>query len=357
MEKINKFFECLLPTSICNLECEYCYIIQENRREMKSISFDYSVEHILNCLKKDRIGGTSYFSLCGTGETFLQKELIPLVHGLLKEGHYVNITTNGTVTPKIIELLNFDSSLLKHLLVSFSFHYLELKKKNKIDEFFNNVKRVKAAGCSILVQLNLYDGYIPYLDEIKKICLENVGAYPQIAATRKEENGDVINNVKLHTSLSVDEYIKIGESFNSPLFDFTMKNFNKKRNEFCYAGEWSFNLNLKNGVLKSCYHSGKIQNIFENANKPIKYEAVGCNCKSLYCINSSHFISLGVIPNYQCLSYAELRDRPEANWFNDDMKSILSQKLYENNKELTIFQKNRINLKSKTKNIIKGIIK
>ena len=31
MDKIKRFFECLIPVTICNLKCEYCYIIQEER--------------------------------------------------------------------------------------------------------------------------------------------------------------------------------------------------------------------------------------------------------------------------------------------------------------------------------------
>lgn len=45
----------------------------------------------------------------------------------------------------------------------------------------------------------------------------------------------------------------MGDKFNSPLFDFTMKNFNKKQKKFCYAGSWAFILNLQTGILKRCY--------------------------------------------------------------------------------------------------------
>ena len=93
MAKIKRFFECLLPVSVCNIECSYCYIVQENRRAMKTDNLLYPVDHIVRSLKKERLGGTCYFSLCGVGETMAQPELIPLVNGLLQEGHFVNITT------------------------------------------------------------------------------------------------------------------------------------------------------------------------------------------------------------------------------------------------------------------------
>lgn len=341
---INKFFECLLPTTICNLECEYCYIIQEDRRGMKNIDLDYTVEHILKCLRKERLGGECFFSLCGTGETFLQKELIPLVDGLLEEGHYVNITTNGTITNKIKELIEVIGPKSNRLVFSFSLHYLDLKKRNLINAFFDNVNYVKKNGCSFLIQMNLYDGYLPCIEEIKRLCKEKTGAYPQVAATRLETKGNVENNIKLHTALSDAEYLAIGNGFNSPLFEFTMKNFNVKRKEFCYAGEWSFNLNMKNGVLKDCYHSGKIQDIFSDPNAPIKCCAVGNNCCSRYCINSSHFMSLGVIPSLKTPSYTELRNRVEAGWYNKAMLDVLNTQFKDVNKQYSLLQKIYSNL-------------
>ena len=167
------------------------------------------------------------------------------------------------------------TEILERLQVAFSFHFLELKRLNKMNIFFENVNKVKSAGCSILVQLNLCDEYIPYIDEIKEICLEKVGAYPQIAATREE---DINSKVKLMTSYSKEEYEKYGNMFDSNLFKFTMENFNVKRNEFCHAGQWTFSLNLATGVLRRCYNSIFSQNIFENSDEPIRFYAVGKAC-------------------------------------------------------------------------------
>ena len=285
------------------------------------------------------MGGKLYISLTGYGETFLQKELVPLVHGLLKLGHVINITTNGTVSNRIDELLDFDKNLLKHLHIAFSFHYLELKQRKLLDIFFNNVQKVKNSGASFLVQMNLYDGYIPYLEEIKTICLERVGALPQLAATRLEGS-----TTSLHTALTFAEYKKIGDTFNSPLFDFTMRNFNVKRKEFCYAGKWSFNLKMKTGDLYACYGMGRVQNIFKNINEKIVFEPVGKHCKANFCFNSSHFLSLGVIPEFNAPTYAELRNRNEAGWYNEDAKQFLGRKFAETQPLLSPMQKLFINI-------------
>ena len=349
MDRIAHFFECLLPISICNLECEYCYLIQQNRRRMKNAKFDYSIEHMVKALSKDRLGGACYFSLCGAGETCLQEGLIELVLGLLKEGHYINITTNGTISSALHNFTLFDDKLRDKIQVAFSLHYLELKKRNMLDLFFENVNKVKNAGISIVVQMNLYDGYIEYLDEIKTICLKEVGALPQIALTRMEEN----HKFHIMSNMSEKEYYAVGKKFKSPLFDVTVKNFNVKRREFCYAGDWSATINLKNGIMDACYGAGYTQNIFEKIDNPIKFEAIGHGCPNKYCVNSSHFMSLGVIPRANIPSYVDLRDRKEAHWYNANMKEFLSQKFIDSKSEYGMVKKLQVDCKNRIRKINK----
>ena len=337
MEKIHKFFECLIPETVCNLKCGYCYVVQREQNTMKVPELDYSPEIIGRALTKERLGGTCYFSICGQGETFVPDYLIDIVYQLLKNGHYVNVTTNGTLTKKMKKLQTIPEELRSRLQIAFSFHYLELIRLHLLDTFFNNINFVKGLGCSFLVQVNLYDEYVPVLDEIKKVCLENVGAYPQLVATRREES--LSKKIELMTQMSQHEYIKIGKDFKSPLFDFTMKNFNVKRKEFCYAGSWTYTLNLKTGILKRCYASTIHQNIFKDIDKPIMDLAVGNCCGSLYCLNSSHFMSLGVIPEVETPTYVELRNREEAGWYNHDMEHFLNGKLIDNNEEYSRLRK------------------
>lgn len=342
--KIKKFIECLVPVTACNLKCHYCYIIQQERRTNLIPEFKYPPEHVANSLSKKRMGGTCFFSICGAGETLLSKEVIIIAHKLLKEGHFVNITTNGTITQRIEELINFPENLLSRLLVSFSFHYIELKNKDLLNIFFENIKLVKKAGCSILVQCNFNDEYIPYINEIKDLCLKNVGALPQLALTRDVSD----KKIKLFSKYSQAEYFKLGKSFNSPLFEYTNKNFMKKQKKFCYAGKWTFCLNLATGEALQCYAGKPIQNWFENPKEPIKIKPIGCNCNDAYCINSSHFMSLGCIPELKTLSYGQLRDRvceDGSHWIGDNMQAFLNSKLYENNKVYNNLEKFILNIK------------
>ena len=337
MEKIKRFVECLIPVTLCNLKCSYCYVIQRDNRKNKMAELKYSPEQIGEAMKRERWGGTCYFSICGAGETTIQKDIESIIYNILKNGHYVNITTNGTLKNRLQKIIDVNKEFIDHLHFSFSFHYLELKRLNMIDLFFENVNMVKKAGASILVQINLCDEYIPYLDEIKESCIKNVGAMPQVAATRKEKEN--LRKVDLMTDMSEDEYIKYGKSFNSPLFDFTMKNFNKKRKEFCYAGDWTGTLNLATGRLKRCYNSSISQNVFENPKEKINFLAIGNCCSSPFCMNSSHFMTLGVIPKIETPTYAELRNRKEASWYTENMEKFLSGKLKDNNKEYGFVKK------------------
>ena len=329
VEKIRRFFECLIPVTACNLKCSYCYVIQRDRRKMKMADLKYTPEQMGEALTKERLGGICYFSICGAGETTMQPEIADIVYHIMKHGHYVNITTNGTVTKKIDEILERGKDFTDRLHFAFSFHYLELVRLNLMDRFFDNVKKVREAGCSFLVQINLCDDYLPHLDEIKRLCIEHTGAMPQVAATRKEETG--LRKIELLTELTEEEYIKAGKTFDSPLFDFTMKNFNVPRKEFCYAGDWSGNLDLSTGILRRCYCSYLRQDIFKNPKEPIRFLAIGNMCGSAFCMNSSHFMSLGVIPEVETPTYAELRNRKEAGWYTPQMEEALSGKLEEAN--------------------------
>ncbi|MDO5559250.1 MAG: radical SAM protein [Oscillospiraceae bacterium] len=334
MAQIKKFFECLIPVSVCNLECDYCYIIQRHGNMQKVPQLKYSPEHIGQSLTQKRLGGVCYFSLCGAGETFVPDYLTDIVFQLLKNGHYVNVTTNGTLTKKIQKLGTLPPEYCSRLHISFSLHFLELKKRSLLDTFFANIEFVRSLGCSVLVQLNVYDGYLEHLEEIRNLCISRTGAPPQLVATRKETS--LNSRIDLMTSLSHDDYLNSGSSFDSPLFDYTVHNINKRQRGFCYAGDWSYVLNMQTGIMKRCYASCLYQNIFSDPDKPLMSLAVGRHCASLYCLNASHFLTLGTIADDASPSYAQLRNRPEASWYSDDMDSFLNTKLCEQNKQYSL---------------------
>lgn len=135
-DKIKRFIECIVPVTACNLRCHYCYVIQNDYRTNKIPKFEYSPEYIAKALSKKRLGGTCLFNICGAGETLLPEEVVKVAYQLLNAGHYVNITTNGTITERFEEISSFPKEFCERLTFSFSFHYLELRDRNLLDVFF-----------------------------------------------------------------------------------------------------------------------------------------------------------------------------------------------------------------------------
>jgi len=333
---MRRFIECLTTNTNCNLKCGYCYLIQQSRRTNKNAVFNYSPEYIGKSLSKHRLGGESLISITASGETLIPKELPYIAKEILKQGHFLNITTNGTLSQQIDNLLAITDGYHSHIHISFSFHYVELRQKNLIDVFFNNIQKVWKSGCSILLQINLVDEYIPFWEEIKQLSLKYVGALPQVALTRREEN----ENFTIFSSKSIDDYIKIGKEMNSPLFDFTCRNFNEKRKEYCHAGLWSGVLNMETGELRGCYNQGFCYNIYKSIEEPIPFTPIGKKCELKYCVNSSHFMSQGIIPSLLPLpSYGELRNREEAHWYHQEMKNFLYTQFQDVNPPYSKFNK------------------
>lgn len=357
MDKIVKFFECLVPITVCNLKCEYCYVIQRENRTMKPATFKYTPEQIGEAFNQKRLGGICYVSICGAGETLIQEEVVDIVYNILKQGHYVNITNNGTMTKNIKKLMSFPKEYLSRIHFSFSLHYNELVRLNLLDTFFDNVNLVKKCGSSFIVQLNLCDSYIDRKEDIKQVCMDKIGAYPQIAVTRDEECYD---DMKFFTKYSNEEYINFGKEFSSKMFDFGVENIKRKQTQFCYAGKWSYVLNLSDGKLKRCYADWETFDFIENPNAPLPEKPIGIHCSSPYCINSIHFLALGVVPQYKCESYAEIRDREcvdGTHFLNERMNDVLNQKLYDNNKVISPLGRFVYEYKKRFSNLLHKILK
>ena len=60
MDKIKYFFECLIPITVCNMKCHYCYVSQRHNRTMEMPKLPYTPERISNSLSVRRLGGGIY---------------------------------------------------------------------------------------------------------------------------------------------------------------------------------------------------------------------------------------------------------------------------------------------------------
>ncbi len=349
MDKIKRYVECYIDTETCNFRCHYCYIALTNKFNKKLVKFTHTPEEMRKALSKERLGGVCLFNLCAGGETLLSSDVVPVIKALLEEGHYVMVVTNGSMTNRLKEISNFDKNLLERLIFKFSFHYLELKRLNMMDKFFENIKMMRDAGCSFTLEITPNDEIIPEIDNIIKISEEKLGAkcHCTIARDDRKKNIDVLSKYDF------DEYKKIWSKLDSNLFDFKKEIFYKKRKEFCYAGDWSIYVNLSNGDVKQCYAGRIIDNIYEDINRPIKFEAIGSNCPQPHCYNGHAFLALGDIPELETPTYASLRNRvcsDGSEWLNPKMKAFMSQKLYDNNDVYDDKRKKNVNRTYKIKN-------
>lgn len=342
MPKMKRFIDCYVPVTYCNLKCQYCYIKQNDKFQNKIPGFKYDSSYVGKALSADRLGGICHINICGGGETLIPAIIPDIIKSILEQGHYVFVVTNGTLSNRFDEIIKMDKKLLIRLGFKFSYHYDELMNKNMLSIFFNNIKKVRDAGCSITVELTPHDEIVPKIHEIQKLCYQYTGAVCHVTVARK----DNYPTKPILSSLSREDYKSTWDKFKSKLFDFKLSTFNVKRNEFCYAGKWSLYLDLGTGIAKQCYNSCFEQNVFDNLSEPIKFRPIGYNCKEAHCYNSHAFLTLGLIPELKTPFYAQLRNRKckdGSEWLNPEMKAFLSNKLYNSNRKYTVLEKKIIN--------------
>ena len=344
MDTLKRYVDVYVPVEACSLRCHYCYITTHRLFSAKLPRFKYDPSHVRMALSQRRMGGICFFSFCGGGETLLPPEMPKYFLELLKEGHYVGVVTNGTVDRAINEIASFPNDLVKRMFFKFSYHHLELHKRNLRDRFFENVRRIKNAGAAITVEITPDDKLIPYIDDIKNICKKEVGAWPHVSVARDEREMSVL---PILTDLSREEYIKTWSCFDSELFRFKMSVFGKRQPFFCHAGDWTFNLDLGTGAMRQCYLSLFEQNIFEDVNKPINFKAIGHNCLEPHCHNAHVFLGYGDMPEINDTTYAKERNRTctdGSEWLNDEFKNIMGQRLCDNHPQYNWMKKLIIDL-------------
>ena len=344
MDKLTKFIDVYVPVEACSLRCDYCYITHHRLFASRLPKFQYDANTFRRALSKKRLGGTCLFNFCGGGETLLAPEMPQYIKALLEEGHYVMVVTNATVSRAFDEMAHWDKDLIERLFFKFSYHYVELNKRNLFDRFFGNIRKMRDAGASFTLELTPYDDLIPYIDDIKTRALAEIGAWPHVTVARDER---VMSEKPILTSLSREDYYKTWSVFDSALFNFKFSIFGEKRKEFCYAGDWMGYLNMENGMLQQCNSCLFRQNIFEDITMPIQWIPIGNYCREPHCFNGHAWIGLGGIPSMNAPSYAEMRNRKCINgteWLQPKMKDFLSQRLYDNNVQLTYYGRLNVNI-------------
>lgn len=340
--EINKFIEIHFPLGACNMQCSYCYIGQHDTK-MKELK--YSIEDIRKAFAKERLGGISLVNLCSDGETMLHPDMPSIIRVLLEEGHYVMVVTNGTMTNRLKECLALPSELLTRLFFKISFHYEEMKKSSMLNIFFDNIRMLKASPCSLTVEYIVCDETWDDIEQFKKICMEQLGTYPQMNMPRDARKC----SLGICSRYSWENYIKKYEQLgiSSSFFDFRKQMFGKKYKKFCYAGKRSLWINMGTGCSYQCYALPPLQ-YFMDYRKPVRWLAIGEHCNVAHCYSNHAFMTLGVTPcpdgtSYQP-TYDEIRDRKTIDglsWLKSDFQRIFKDGV--SRKDSSKFEMNMIN--------------
>lgn len=348
--KIKKYIHAIQGGTVCNFKCTYCYVPDLQKGKNRTpIKFDYPLEIMLEALSPEHIGGLAFINYVGGGETFLSEETFPIIEGLLQQGHCLNVVTNATITSEIEKLCKLDNELKDHLMICASLHYLELKRLNLTDTYFENLNKLKKAGISFYMQLTICEEYMPFLQDIKDICLEKVNIEPSISIAC-----DASKNWAKCSFYNEETYQKINAVFDTEDLDLLNELvYDKKRNEFCYAGEWSFVLNMENGNTVSCFAGHNIGNIFKNPKKKIIYTPI-INCPSDYCGCGALLLGCGVIPELNFPTFSKFIEKKCS--INNNILNYLDIKLKHYNSVYSEKEKKTLTKKIKIKEIIKKIM-
>lgn len=339
---MKKYIDCFVPIYNCNFKCHYCYVSLLDQFEINKQKFPRSANEIIKALSKERLGEDVYINLCAGGETLLMKDSVELVRGLLEEGHHVSVVTNGSINSRFDEIKEFPRDLLEKIFFKFSFHYLELKRLNKLADFFNNVKKMRNVGASFTIEITPNDELIPYIDSIKKLCIEKVGALPHCTIGRDDRR----KGIDILTDMSFEDYVKTWSVFDSDLFKYKLYLYKNKVEPFCYAGAWSYYINLATGDVRPCNCGDVFANIYDNTDIPLPVKAMGNSCRLPYCYNGHSWISLGVNPEMEHPIYTNLRNRvceDGTEWITSEYKKFWQKQLFVDNDEYSAMQKGEIN--------------
>jgi len=300
----------------------------------------YTPQEVAYAIRPERIGGLAYVNLCADGETLLVKNIDLYAREMAERGHYIEVVTNLTVTPVLNKFLSWPKEMLKHLEFKCSFHYLELKKNNKLELFAQNVKKIWEAGASANIEITPSDELIPYIHEVIEFSRSNFGALPHLTIARDDRTDDIT----ILSKLSDEDYEKTWSQFESEFWRFKRTIFGKYQNEFCYAGQWSVYADLTTGDSKQCYCGKYIGNIFENPEAPFPQTAIG-RCPQAHCYNGHALLTLGLIPKRSDPGYGDLRDRETSNgqhWLRPQLRDFFNNRLKENNRELSEIEQSLI---------------
>ena len=176
-------------TNNCNLNCSFCSPVKKTKRFMTISEF----EHILKEVELK----TNYIYLHVKGEPLLHPNLIDFLKLAEKYNLKVNLTTNGTLFPILVDKLKVCKALHK---INFSLH-CEQDNSNYLNELFKSVEKLPEETIIIYRLWTLKDGN---LDKKSTTIVEKIKMYYKLSP---ETVNKIISdkNIKISPRIYVDK--------------------------------------------------------------------------------------------------------------------------------------------------------
>ena len=326
--KITRYVECYVNRQACNLRCSYCYVSQHEEIASKIIPLSHSPAYIARALSAKRLGGRCLISICADGEPLISSDMVELIGQLLGQGHYVYVVSNGTMEKALEQLEQLPLELLSRLFIRFSFHYFELKRRHLLERYFENIRRFHEAGGSFTVFLVGSEEYTDIIENIKELCVQQLGALPHVDYVR-DETDKTDSSLKFLTHRNKAAYRQIWEAFDSNFLQ-CREQLDKVPGGICDAGRKVIHLDLMSGDLFRCPRGRKIDNVYENLEREIAFLDAAEACPLPFCICAPVFYSFGLRADHTDVpTFYELWDRQTVHgthWIHDTAKEFFSSK-------------------------------
>ena len=223
-------------TNTCNLNCSFC--IKDNRMKKEMIIDEF--ETVLKKLDKY----TDYIYLHVKGEPLIHNKLDEILSLTNKYKKYVNITTNGVLLKKKINILKKYNNIRQ---INISLHS-ENNKDNYIDDILDAVDELKTIFIVYrfwtLKDNKLDNKMLEYLNKIKEKYNINNELYNEII------NG---NNLKISNNI----YINKDKEFEWP--DISNNYYNE--NGFCYGLKNQIGVLVDGTITICCLDSFGVSNL------------------------------------------------------------------------------------------------
>lgn len=190
-------------TNVCNLNCKFCPETKRKKEFMNSQKF----EEIIKKIHKH----TKLVALHVKGEPLLHRELEDILTILEKYNLQANITTNGTLIKKNLELIK-NSKVVRQ--INFSIHSI-MQNKNIDKQYLNNIFESEGQLKNVIISYRLWNLKTLKENDINSQIIKEI------------ENYYGIQNLK--QQLMENEFIKLKENvFINQDIEFAWPDINKK---------------------------------------------------------------------------------------------------------------------------------